>query len=78
MNYPIDLISSIKNGANPQQLVMQVLESRMRGTPLGDNLINLAKENNTKEIERFARNLCAQNGVDFDSEFKAFREKLGF
>lgn len=59
MNYPIDLISSIKNGANPQQLVMQVLESRMRGTPLGDNLINLAKENNTKEIERFARNLCA-------------------
>lgn len=78
MNYPMDLISSIKNGANPQQLIMQVLESRMRGTPLGDNLINLAKENNTKEIEKFARNLCAQNGVDFDSEFKAFREKLGF
>lgn len=78
MNYPTDLISSIKNGANPQQLVMQVLESRMKGTPLGENLINLAKENNTKEIERFARNLCAQNGVDFDSEFKAFREKLGF
>lgn len=78
MNYPTDLISSIKNGANPQQLVMQILESRMKGTPLGENLINLAKENNTKEIERFARNLCAQNGVDFDSEFKAFREKLGF
>lgn len=78
MNYPMDLINSIKNGANPQQLIMQVLESQMRGTPLGDNLINLAKENNTKEIERFARNLCAQNGVDFDSEFKAFREKLGF
>lgn len=77
MNYPNDLIASIKKGANPQQLVMQVLEDRMKGTPLGDNLINLARENKTAEIEKFARNLCAQNGVDFDKEFNAFRQSLG-
>lgn len=77
MQYPMDLIKSIKEGANPQQLVMQVLENRMKGTPIGDNLLTLAKENRTKDIENFARNLCAQRGVDFDKEFNAFRQKLG-
>ena len=77
MQYPMDLIKSIKEGANPQQLIMQVLEDRMKGTPIGDNLLTLAKENRTKDIENFARNLCAQRGVDFDKEFNAFRQKLG-
>lgn len=77
MNYPMDLIKSIKQGANPQQLVMQVLENRMRGTPVGESLMTLAKENKTAEIEQFARNFCAQRGVDFDKEFNAFRQKLG-
>ena len=77
MNYPMDLINLIKGGANPQQLVMKVLEDRMAGTPIGDNIITLAKENRTDEIEKFARNLCAQKGIDFDTEFMAFRKNLG-
>lgn len=77
MTYPTDLINLIKGGANPQQLVMKVLEDRMAGTPIGDNIITLAKENRTDEIEKFARNICAQNGVDFDKEFNAFRKNLG-
>jgi hypothetical protein len=32
----------------------------MKGTPMGDNLINLARSGNTKEIERIARNLASQ------------------
>lgn len=77
MTYPTDLINLIKGGANPQQLVMKVLEDRMAGTPIGDNIITLAKDNRTDEIEKFARNICAQNGVDFDKEFNAFRKNLG-
>lgn len=77
MNYPMDLINSIKSGANPQQLMMQVLESRMKGTPVGDNLLTMVRENRTSEIEQFARNLCAERGIDFDKEFNAFRKMLG-
>jgi hypothetical protein len=77
MTYPTDLINLIKGGANPQQLVMKVLEDRMAGTPIGDNIITLAKDNRTDEIEKFARNICAQNGIDFDKEFNAFRKNLG-
>lgn len=77
MTYPMDLINLIKGGANPQQLVMKVLEDCMAGTPIGDNIITLAKENRTDEIEKFARNICAQKGIDFDKEFGAFRKNLG-
>lgn len=74
---PMQLISMIRGGSNPQQLMMSILEQQMKGTPMGDNLINLARNGRTSEIERIARNLAAQSGIDFDKEFSAFRQKLG-
>ena len=74
---PTQLIAMIKGGKNPQQLMLNVLESQMKGTPIGDNLIGLAKNNRSADIEQFARNLCAQQGVDFDKEFLAFKKMLG-
>lgn len=69
-------LGMIRKGYNPQQMMMSVLES-MRGTPMGDNLINLARTGNTKEIENIARNLASQQGRDFDKEFEAFRKQYG-
>ena len=74
---PNDLIRMIKNGANPQQLMLNILEEQMRGTPIGDNLINMIKEGRTSEIEQFARNFSKQNGKDFDKEFENFKKMLG-
>lgn len=74
---PAQLIQQIKQGQNPQQLMMFVLENQMKGTPIGDNLIYLAQNNRNADIEQFARNLCAQRGVDFDKEFLAFKKTLG-
>ena len=39
----IKLIQAIKNGANPQQLIMGVLEGEMANTPMGKNLLELAR-----------------------------------
>ena len=75
---PRELITMIRQGANPEQLMMSVLEARMRGTPLGDNLINLARNGQTGEIEKIARNLATQQGVDYDKEFEAFKRTMGF
>jgi hypothetical protein len=68
-----DFLTMIRQGKNPEQMMMWVLETKMKGTPMGDNLINLARQGNTGEIERIARNLVSQNGMDYDKEFKAFR-----
>ena len=72
VNY-IELLQAIRNGANPQQLVMGVLEGQMANTPMGKNLLQLVKENKTSEIEKIARNICEQNGIDFDKEFSSFK-----
>ena len=56
---------------------MNILEQRMGGTPMGDNLISLARQGNSQEIERIARNLASQRGMDFDKEFSAFRKRYG-
>lgn len=74
---PMQIIQMIKSGHNPQQLMLNFLEGNLGSTPMGANLLNLAKGNRTQEIEQFARNYCKQRGVDFDSEFTAFKKNLG-
>lgn len=74
---PMQLISMIKGGQNPEQLMLNVLQGRMGNTPMGQNLISMAKEGRGNEIEQFARNLYSSRGMDFDTEFKAFRQRFG-
>lgn len=76
---PMKLIQQIKNGQNPQQLILSILENQMGNTPMGANLINLARNNQTAEIEKIVRNITQQRGLDFDKEFNAFkRQFFGF
>ena len=77
VNY-IQLLQAIRNGANPQQLVMSILEGEMANTPMGKNLMELAKQNKTSEIEKIARNICEQHGIDFDKEFSSFKQSIGY
>lgn len=74
---PMELIQMIRSGKNPQQLMLSVLEGQMGGTPMGANLLNLARNGQTREIEQIARNLSQQQGIDFDKEFANFCRMLG-
>lgn len=74
---PMEIIQMIRNGQNPQQITMSILESRLGNTPMGANLLALAKENKSAEIEQIVRNLMSQRGVDFDKEFTNFKKTLG-
>ena len=74
---PIQLIQMMKSG-NPQQRMMEYMEQQLGNTPMGQNLLTLAREGKTQDIESFARNFCLSRGVDFDSAFAAFKQKYGF
>lgn len=76
---PMQLIQMIKSGQNPQQLMMRVLEQQsvQGGNPIYGNLLNMAKNGQTADIERFARNLAKEQGIDFDKEFNAFKRRFG-
>lgn len=76
--YPVDpmqLIMQIKKGQNPQQLMLSILEGQAASNPIMNNLLTLAKENRTADIEQFARNLAAERGIDFDKEFSRFKKQ---
>lgn len=76
MNFnPMQFLSMMRKGQNPQQLMLSYLKQNQ--TPMGQNLYSLAMNGNTQEIEKIARNYCAQMGVDFDSAFNAFRQQWG-
>lgn len=73
---PMRLIQMIKQGQNPEQLLMQVLEGQAGSNPMTANLLSLAKKKDAKSLEQIARNIFAQRGLDFDTEFNALMQML--
>ena len=68
------LISSFKN-QDPSALVSNMVnEAASQGNPIMQNLANLIKEGKTEEIEKVVRNIAKERGMDYDKEFKAFRD----
>ena len=74
---PLMLIQMMKSGQNPQQLLMSILEGQAGANPVSANLLDMVKENRKGDIEQFARNYFASNGMDFDKEFNAFKKTYG-
>ena len=73
----MQIISLMKNGGNPQQMVLSMLEQQTENNPFAANLLQLAKGNKSGEIEQIARNLAKEKGIDFDTEFNNFNKTLG-
>ena len=76
---PKMLIQMIKQGQNPQQLMLSVLQGQAYNNPLGKNLLSLAQSGRTDELEKVIRNLYTQQGgKDFDKDFEAFKRAIGY
>ena len=70
---PEYFILMIKQGKNPEQLMMDFLQRQMGDSPL----LGMAQRRDSRGIEQFARNYYKQQGKDFDKEFQAFRQMFG-
>ena len=47
---PMQLLQLIKNGRNPQQVIMSVLQQQNNNNPILQNAANLAKNGNTSAL----------------------------
>ena len=65
----------MNGGKNAQEIVMEITKNN--NNPIISNLIKMAQEGNTQEIENIARNMCKEPGRDFDKEFSEFISKNG-
>lgn len=72
---PMEMIKNlVGKGMNPQQILDNVMKNN--SNPVFNNLIEKAKEGDTKGVETFARNLFKEQGRDFDKEFAEFRKNF--
>ena len=72
---PMQLIKMFMNGGkNAQEIVMEITKNN--NNPIISNLIKMAQEGNTQEIENIARNMFKEQGRDFDKEFSEFISKI--
>jgi len=67
-------INTIKNNPNPQGVIMGMLQEQSKRDPMFSNLMNLVQKGDTEGIERIARNVVQERGLDFDKEFNSFKQ----
>lgn len=60
---PLEILKAIKN---PQQYVMNQLGNT--NNPIINNMIQLAQQGKTQEVEKIARNIMKNKGIDYDKE----------
>lgn len=61
------ILSQLKNGNNPQQIVMNMLQKQAMNNPMAQNFMQLANSFNTQGMEQIVRNMYKERGLDFDN-----------
>jgi hypothetical protein len=73
-NNMMDFMKFIKNG-NPQEVVMNMLQQDAKnGNQVAGTLIQMINSGDSQGIERVARNIAREKGIDFDKEFNSFKQ----
>lgn len=70
---PMNVIKQyITQGLTPKGII-----SRMGiNNPILNNVMGMAQKGDTQGVENFARNICKQKGLDFDTEFNKFKSNF--
>lgn len=62
----------IRQQGNPKDLLINFFMTQNPKQPMLNNLFKMAKEGDSAQVEKFARNLFKEIGRDFDKEFNSF------
>lgn len=66
---------------NPLQLLLQspqqMINKMFGDNPMGNNLMNMINNKDSKGIEQMARNLAKEKGKDADKLFDQFKKQFG-
>ena len=72
MNPMSILRNYITQGMTPRN----ILNKMNVNNPILNNVMDMAKNGDTSGVEQFARNICKQKGIDFDTEFTRFKDNF--
>lgn len=60
--------------ANPQMAMQNLMQSNFQNNPLFERAKQMAKGKDDDQLMQTARNLCQQQGIDFDQAFAQFKQ----
>lgn len=69
------LFNAMQRSGNPQTFIYNVIKEN--GNPEMQNMVKLIESNQTDKIEDTARQIFKNKGLDFDKEFKSFKNQMG-
>lgn len=71
---PMQMIQNyIIRGMTPKGIVTSIA----RNNPMLNNLIQMADKGDNESVEKFARNMLKERGLDFDTEMNKMKKTLG-
>lgn len=70
--------NAMRNGGNPQNIVLNMIQRNMGNNPMMQNVYQMAQNKDEKGLEQFARNLARENGIDVEQGLKMIRDNMGF
>jgi hypothetical protein len=72
---PINMVKNMfGKGTNPKQILEQLVMGN--SNPMMNNLMQMAQNGNGQSLENFARNICKERGLNFETEFAKFMSQI--
>lgn len=72
---PMQMLQGMKN---PQQFLQQIVGNRqMMSNPIIKNALGMVQSGNVEGIEKLARNLCKEKGIQADDFVSQIKQNIG-
>lgn len=75
MMNPMQIMQMIKNGGNPQQMLMNMMRQNANN-PIISNALDMVQKNDIEGLERLTRNLCKEKGIDADKAIQDIKRNM--
>ena len=76
MMNPVQFVKMMRGG-NPQKVVMDMMREQAGNNPVMRNAMQMAEKGDSEGIERLARNLCKEQGIDADEMVNKIKSQFG-
>lgn len=77
MMNPMQLMQMIRGGGNPQQAIINIMKQQAGNNPVMGNAINMMEKGDNAGLEKLARNLCQEKGINPDQMFSQVKDQFG-
>lgn len=73
MMNPMQIMQMMKNGGNPQRMIMNMMRQQAGSNPVMNNALQMMEKGDNAGLEKLARNLCSEKGINADEAFKQIK-----